>query len=141
MKSEGGAYEMKSLDAGRTGVNDKHTIPFRIADNLKNVGMTTNEYVRSVTVDQFSGTRVISTGVTSDMYHKYFETLTFEKSMERMNEAQIMVIAIAGHAHKRLEISNFLRQSHSSSEVAGMPYLIHRLEKFAEPGIKHTMSI
>ena len=103
--------------------------------------MSTDKDIGMKFVNKFPGTDIIASGVASDMDHKYLETLALKESVHRMNESEFVVVAVAGNAHKRLECGHLLGQSKAATEVAGMPYLVHRLKEGAEFGAEDTVGV
>lgn len=131
---------MEALDAGSSRIDDQH-IPFWITDYFQNMGMAAYEYIRLITVYEFTGSGIISTRITSDMGHQYLHAFTLEEAVKRMSETKVMVVTVSGYAHKRLESSYFLCQFHSPAEVTGMPYLVHRFKELTELRVENPMRI
>jgi hypothetical protein len=75
------------------------------------------------------------------MGHKHLQPFTFEEPVDRMCVAEIEVVAISRHPYKRLEGGNLLRQFHTSAEITGVPYLVHRLKEITELLVEHTVGI
>lgn len=131
---------MESLYSGSSRI-DHHHVPFRVADNLEDMGMAADEYVRTVFFDELHRPLVITSGIASDMGHQDLHPLAFEKSVERVDKAEIMVVTIACDAEKRLEPGDFFSELQPPSEIPGMPYLIDRRQKFTELSVEYTMGI
>jgi hypothetical protein len=132
---------MKALDSRSAWIDYQHVVSLRITNHFQNMRMAAYEYVRFIPVYQLTGTRVISARISAHMGHQDLHPFALEESMERMLETQGMIVAVAGHAHQRLERSNLCSQVHSPSEVTGMPYLVDRLKEFLEPSVEHTVRI
>ena len=75
------------------------------------------------------------------MRHQHFQPLTLKKTIEGMLITKIMIVTITSDTDKRLECCNLFCQSHPSTEITGMPDLIHRFKESLETRIKHAMSI
>ena len=140
-ETESRPYQMEALDSSRSGIDDQHSVPLRIAHDLQDMRMTAYEYIWMISVKQLASLYVISSRIASDMSHKDMHTLTFEESVERMDESKFMVVAISRNSSQRLESSDFLGQLHASSEISGMPDFIHGLKELADPGVKDSMGI
>ena len=131
---------MESLDSGSSRI-DHHHVPFRVADNLEDMGMAADEYVRTVFFDELHRPLVITSGIASDMGHQDLHPLAFEKAVERVGEAEIMIVAIAGDAEKRLEPGDFFSELQPPSEIPRMPYLVDRGKEFTELSVEYTVGI
>ena len=92
-------------------------------------------------VNELPGAHIISSGIASDMCHQHLESLTLEHPVERMDEPEIVVVAIAGNAFEGLEGGNLFRQFKSSAEISCMPYLVDRFQKFAEWSVEDAVGI
>ena len=131
---------MKSLDSGSPRI-DHHHVPFRVADDLEYMGMAADEYVRTVFHDEFHRSLVVTSGIASDMGHQDLHPLAFEKTVERMGEAEIMVVTIACDAEKRMGPGDFVSKLQPPSEIPGMPYLVDRGKEFTELSVEYTVGI
>ena len=131
---------MESLDSGSSRI-DHHHVPFRVADNLEDMGVAADEYVRTVFFDEFHRPPVVTSRITSDMGHQDLHSAAFEEAVERMGEAEIMVVAIACDAEKRFEPGDFFSKFQPTSEIPGMPYLIDRGKEFTELSVEHSVGI
>lgn len=140
MKSQCCPDYMKTLNACSSRIDDQH-ISFRVTDYFQDMRMATYEYIRLITVYKFTGSRVISARIASDMGHQYLHAFTFKEAMKRMNETKVMIVTVSGNARKRLEGGYLFSQFHSPTEVAGMPYPVHRFEELAELLVKNPMRI
>ena len=92
-------------------------------------------------VDELPGAHIISSGIPSDMCHQHLESLTLEHPVERMDEPEIMVVTVAGHAFERFEGGNIFSQLESTAEISCMPYLVDRLQKFTEWSVEDAVGI
>ena len=128
------------MDASCPGIDDKH-VPFGIAHDFEDVGMTAYEYVRPVCIYELTGSCIISSRISSDMRHQYLKAFAFEEAVERVGVAQVVVVAVAGDAEERLEGSYFSCQFKPAAEVAGMPDLVDRLEERTESLAENPMGI
>lgn len=140
MKSDSSPDEMKPLDSCGTGIDHEH-IPFLVSDDLQDVGMATDEDVRTMHVDQLAGMIVILAGIAADMRHEHLQAFAFEDTMDRMDEAEVVVVAVSGDSEKGLESTDLLRKLKSSAEVSGMPDLVHRLKKIAELPAEYAVGV
>ena len=131
---------MEALDSGRSGVDHQH-VSLWIADDFQDMGMATYEYIRLITVYKFTGSRIISARIASDMGHQDLHAFTFKEAMKRMNESKVMIVTVSGNACKRFEGSYLFSQFHPPTEVTGMPYPVHRFEELAELLVKNPMRI
>ena len=103
--------------------------------------MTADEDIRMITVYQFAGTGIITAWVAPDVSHQDLHVFTFEETVKRMDISKRVIVAVAGHTHKWLELSNLCGQFHAPAEVPRMPDFIHRGEEFAKWGVKNPVSI
>ena len=141
LESESGTDHMEALDSSSAWIDYQHISPLRISDHFQYVRMPAYEYIRTALVYKLESLGIISSRIASDMGHKHLKALALEKSVERMLEPQIMIVAIACHSDKRLESGYLCRQVQPASEVSGMPDLVDRLKELFDPPVKHTMSI
>lgn len=141
MEAQSCPDNMKSLNASRSGIHHQHATAPGITHDLKYMGMSAHKKIRTIAFNKFSRTHVIPARIAAHMCHKYLDSLTLEETMKRMFETESMIIAVACNAHKRLELCNFLSKFHPTPEIPGMPYLVHRLQKFAELPVKYTMCV
>lgn len=132
--------EVKSLDSGSTRIDYQH-VALRIADDLKDVRMTTYEEIRSVLVYEPAGIHIISSGISSYMDHQDFQTFALEYSVERMIIAEVVVVTVAGDAGEGLEGGDFSRQVKPPAEIAGVPDLVYGLQKGAELVAEHSVRV
>lgn len=131
---------MKALNSSGSRIKYQH-IALRIPYDLKDMGMSAHEYVRFQFVYELPRPDIISTGITSDMYHEYLEPFALEEAMDRMSIAQVVVVTVSGDADKRLEGRDFLCGLKTASEIAGMPHLVNRSKKFLELLAEYAMRI
>lgn len=140
MKSQCGSDNMESLYSGGTRIDDQH-VPLRITHDLQDMGMAAYEYVRLQFVDEPARPWVISSRISADMGHKHIQPLALEETVQRVGEAQVVVIAIAGDTFERLERGDLLRQFKPAAEVPGMPYLVHGLKELLERLVEDPVSV
>ena len=96
------------------------------------MGMPAYENIRMISVYEFTGTRIITSGISADMSHENLHSLTFKETVQRMNVTQVVVVTIARNSYQRLETAYFLCQFHSPAKIPGVPYLVHGLEEVLE---------
>lgn len=140
MESQRSPDYMKALNACSSRIDDQH-IPFRVTDDFQDMGMPAHEYIRLITVYEFTGSWIISARIASDVGHQDLHAFAFEEAVKRMDETKFMVITVSGNACKRLESCNLLRQLHSPAEVTGMPDPVHRFEELTELRVENPMRI
>lgn len=141
LKAECCAYQVKALDSSCTRVHYQHASTGGITHHFQNMRMSADEQIRSIPVDEFACGPVIATWITTDMSHEHLHAVAFEKAVERVDKAELMVIAVAGNSFKRLERCYLPGKIHSPAEVSCMPYFINILEEFLEFFAKHSMSV
>lgn len=132
--------KMESLDPSSARIDYQH-VALRIADDLKDMRMTTYEEIGPVLVYEPACIYIISSGISSYMDHQDFQAFALEDSMERMSVSEVVVVAVAGDAGEGLEGGYFSRQIKSPAEIAGMPDLVDRLQKGAEPVAEHSVCV
>lgn len=140
LEPEGGADYMEALDSGCSGI-DRHHVPFVITHDFEDMGMPADEYIRTMEVNELSGACIVPARIAADMGHQHLQPLAFENAVERVDEAETVVVAVACHTFQRLEPSDLFCQLKASSEITGMPDLIDRLEEFTEWRIENAVSI
>jgi hypothetical protein len=140
MKSQSRPYNMKALDSSCSGIDDQH-IPLRIPYDLEDMRVPAYEYIGMQFVYQLAGARVISPGISSYMGHQDLHSFTLEETMERMGEAQIVIVTVSCHSDQRLEGSHLSSKLHTSPEITGVPYLIHLGEELPELRIENAVSV
>lgn len=131
---------MKPLNSSSSGIDYQH-IPLGITHDLQDMGMSAYEYIRPVFVYQLSRPRIITARIASDMGHEHLHAFAFEETMERVDEAKVVIVAIAGYTDQRLELRNLFRQIHTSPEISRMPDLIDRRKKLLELRVEDAMGI
>ena len=131
---------MEALDSCRSRIDYEH-ITLCVTHNLQDMGMSAHEYIRTIAVYQFTGTHTIASRIATHMGHEHLYSLTFEESVQRMDESQLMVVAIASHTNKRLELGNLFSQVHTAAEISCVPDLVDRLKKILELLAEHAMRI
>ena len=141
MKPQGRTDKMKALDSGRSRIDYKHAAPLCIPYNLKDMRVAANEDVRPIPLDQLTCLGVISSWISAYMGHQDLHPFTFEETMKRMSEAQIIIVTVSGNTQKRLIRCYLLSKLKSSPEISGMPDLIHRFKEFTKPVIEYAMCI
>ena len=140
MESQRCPDNMEALDSGSTGIDYKH-ITLCVTHNLQDMGMAAYEYIRTIAVYQFTGTHIIASRIATHMGHEHLYSFTFEESVQRVDESQLMVVAIASHTNERLELGNLLSQVHTATKISCMPDLVDRLKKILELLAEHAMRI
>jgi hypothetical protein len=131
---------MEALDPGSSRVDYKH-IALGIAHHFQYMRMSAHEYIRMISVYQFTGTHIITPGIATHMGHEHFYSLTLEESVQRVDESQLVVVAIAGYSYEWLEGGNLFCQVHAAAEISCVPDLVDRLKKIPELLAKHAMRI
>lgn len=140
LEAERRADHMKTLNSGSPRIDHQH-VTLGIPNHHQDMGMAADEDVRPISVEEFTGTRVISAGISADVDQKDLHTLTVEETVERMSVAQVIVVAVAGHAHQRLKGSYFLGQTHASAEVTRMPDFVHGREEVTDAVVENAVRV
>lgn len=140
LEAQGGPDDMESLDSGSSGIDHKH-IAARIPHDFQDMGMTAHEDVRLILVYQRFGTDVIPSGISSDMGHQDLHALAFEEAVERVFEAQVMVVAVSCDSQKRFEPRYLGGHFHAAAEIPRMPDLVDRLQEFPDAGVEDTVGV
>ena len=83
------------------------------------------EYIGMEFVYKLARARIISAGISSYVGHQDLQPCTLEETVKRMGETQIVVIAISSYSDKGLEVCHPGGKFHTSTEITGVPYLIH----------------
>jgi hypothetical protein len=96
------------------------------------MGMSAHKEVRTKFVNKLASLCVVPSRVSSDMSHQYLETLALKEPMNGISIAKVIVVAISGDSHQRLECSNFFRCLETASEIPRMPDFVHRSEELPE---------
>ena len=96
------------------------------------VGMSADEDVGPVPVDEGQCLQVIVAGPASDMLQKNFPPFAFEESVLRIDPADILAVTVAVYGHHRFEGSYRVRELKPASEVPGVPELVDRREKLLD---------
>lgn len=94
--------------------------------------MSANKYLRFETVYQCSGAKIIMTRIPSYMHHEHGHPATFEGLVMWIVHTDILTVTVPVNTDKRFECCNFLRSMKPSSEIPGVPDLIHRFKEFLE---------
>ena len=139
-KTQGSTHQMKALNSCSSGINHQH-IPLRITHDFQDMRMAADKQIRLISVNKFTCTGVVSSRIATDMSHENLYSLTFKKAVQGMIIAKTMVVTVSCDSDKRLVCSYLFGKIHSSSEVSGMPDLIHRLKKVAEGLVEHAVCI
>ena len=85
---------MESLDSGSPRIEYQHIVE-SVIDNLKDMGMPAYKNIRAVSVNELKRLMVISSRITSYMYHEHTHSSGFHKLYIWMDTAYEFVIAIA----------------------------------------------
>lgn len=133
-------FNMKALDARGAGVKHQH-IEILVVNDFQYVRMSADENVRLIAHQKGVGRAVILSGIAPDVGHQHLHTLAGPETVQRVVVAKVVVVAVAAHAHKRLEIGDGGRDLKSPSEVAGVPDFVNRGEKFAEGSVKNSVRV
>ena len=141
LKSQCRADNMKSLDSCRTRIDDEHIILHRIAYDLEDVGMAAYEDVRTIRFDEPVCLEVISAGISADVGHEYLHAFALPTLVERMVEAERMVVAVSCHSDQRLERGYLLGKVHASAEITGVPDLVDRRKELLDALVEYSMCI
>ena len=139
-ETKGSTHEMEPLYSGSPGIYYQH-IPPRITHYFQDMRMAADEQIRLISVYKFTGTRVISSRVATDMSHEYFQSLTFKKAVQGMSIAKTMIVTVSCDSDQRLVCSYLFGKIHSSSEVACMPYLVHLRKEVLEFLGEHSVCV
>ena len=140
MKPQRSPHNVEALNTGGARVHNQH-IASGIADNLENMRMSADENIRFVFIDQSTGLHIIPARISSDVSHQDLHSFTLEEPVDRMGEAKIEVIAIAGNTNQGLEGSDLLRQVHSTAKITSVPYLVHWFKEITELLIENAVGI
>lgn len=112
-----------------------------IRHDAQNMGMAADEDIRTVTVYHRPHIQRIMSGIAADMGHQHLQSFAVEKLDKRAFETYLMRITVAIDAYQRLEGRKLMDEFDSAAEITGMPYLVHRLEKFTELAAEHSVGI
>ena len=140
LEAQGGPDDMESLNARSSGIDHQH-IAAGIPHDFQNMGMAAHEDVRLILVYQRFGTDVIPPGISADMGHQDLHALTFEEAVERVFEAQVMVVAVSCDSHKRFEPRYLGGHFHAAAEIPRMPDLVDRLQEFPDAGVENAVGV
>ena len=138
--SQSSSLYMPPLNSASSGINVKQS-GSRIILHHKYMGMTAYEDVRAAFSYQSGGKAVVSSGTPSDMFQKYFLARTFEETVFRMHETDVLPVTIAVHTHQRLECRYGIGEFYPAAEVPGMPQLVHRRKKLLDLGTENPVGI
>ena len=75
------------------------------------------------------------------MGHEDLSALHFQVLVQGVFAADVLPVAVAAHAHQRLERRNGVGERQAAAEVAGVPYHVHRLQEFAEAVGEDTVGV
>ena len=140
MEPQRSPYNMEALDSGCTRIDYKH-ITLCVTHDLQDMRMSAHEYIRTVAVYKFTGAHIIASRIATHMGHEHLYSFTFEESVQRVDESQLMVVAIACDSHERFKRGNLFSQIHTSTEITCVPYLVDWLKKILELMAEHAMCI
>lgn len=130
---------MEALYPFCSGIHHKH-VPPSVIHHFQYMGMPADEKIGPVLVYKGAGSRIVSSGIATDMGHQDLYPFTSEKLEERIVETYIVSVAVAVHPFQRLECRDCFRHLHTS-EIPGMPYLVHRIEEAAERGVENPVRV
>ena len=133
-------YDMKALYTRSSRIDYQH-ITFRVTYNLQNMRMPAYENIRLQLINKPASSYIIPPRISSDMSHKHLHALTFEEAVKGMGEAEIVVVTVAGDTYKGFELSDSGSKVEASAEIAGVPDLVHRGEKFTEFGAEDAVGV
>ena len=75
------------------------------------------------------------------MSHQHLQPAAFKHTVQRVLETQVAVVTVAGDTYKGLELSDSGSKVEASTEVAGVPDLVHRGEEFTEFGAEDAVGV
>ena len=122
---------MPALEPRGSGVY-RHHVVLAVTHDFQDMRMSADKYLWSDAVYQGSGAKVIMTRISPYMHHEDGHSATFEGLMMWIIHTDVLAITVPIDADQRLERGDFLCCLKSSSEISGMPDLIHRFKEFLE---------
>lgn len=139
MHPYGRTYLVESLDSGCARVDCEHIV-FLVEYDLEYVGVSAYEDVRHVGVDELECFIIISSWISSYMHHEYFAAAAGEIAGVGYPQPYLVAVAVAVNAFEGLEC-RYLQQCLLVSEVPCVPYLVHRVQEFAERVVEAAVSV
>ena len=136
---QGCPYIVESLYARCARIEDKH-VSFFVIHDLQYMGVATNEYVGPMRFDQLEGLPGVSARITAYMDHQNLFPFDSKNPCKGLCQTYFMVIAISIYAYERA-IGGDGVHGLDISEIPGMPYLIHGLEKIFQNPVENAVSI
>ena len=121
--ADGGADLVETLDTGGTGIDGEHIV-FFIENHFENVGVSADEDVRQVCVDELESLIVVPAWISAYVHHQHLPALAFEVLGIGDAEPDLIAVAVAVYSLEWLE-RRYLQQGLLIAEVPRMPYLIH----------------
>lgn len=131
---------LPSLDASRSWIDVKQLV-FRVIFHHENMAVPADEDIRSMGGEHGFHIQRIMARRASDMGHQHLQPLTIEELGARMFVADILAVAIAIDSDEGFEGRNLSGETHSASEIPGMPDDVDRLQKFLELVGKDPVSV
>jgi len=126
-ETEGGAYQVETLDTGGTGVEHHHVVVF-VVDHFQDVGVTADEDPGPVRFNQAQGPVVVVAGIAADMGHQHAHPVLLEVAHHLGKVAHVVAVAVAEHTDQWLEGGD-LRVSGLIAEITRMPDHVDRRQK------------
>lgn len=137
--ADGGADLVETLDAGGTGIDGEHIV-FFIENHFQNVGVSADEDVRQVCVDELESLVVVPAGISAYVHHQHLPALAFEVLGIGDAETDLIAVAVAVYSLEGLE-RRYLQQGLLIAEVPRMPYLIHWLEELLQRVVEPAVCV
>ena len=122
---QGGDF-VESLSASGAGV-DVQEFMLWVIHHLQNMGMSSDEDVRMVVLDDGEYCALIVSRVAAYVSHENLVPLSHKQLGGRKFPAYILTVHVAVNTHHRFECPQ--RLQHAWPEVAGMPYLVAFFKK------------
>jgi len=92
-KPDDRANQMEAMLTGSAGV-DKQQLKLRIEDHLQDMGMTCNQQLRWISLQNWQQVPVVMTGITTDMGHQHINSFTKETQILRKLNPEVCPIYI-----------------------------------------------
>ena len=139
-ESQCGTLYMPALDSAGAGI-DMEEIEALVILHQQDVGMSANEYVRLVLVNEGQRLQVIAAWAPSYVLEQDFLPLTFKEFEFGIYLADVLPVTVSVDSHHWLEGGYRVRELSSPSEVPGVPELVHRGKELLDFGAEDPVSI
>ena len=108
--------------------------------NLKNMRMPTDEQIRPVRLNQFTGVLIVPSGISGNVGHHHLYAFNVEDLIHGKLGPVLLTVYVSPHCTQWFPFPKMVRQF-DIADISGMPDLIALLQVLDQAFIKVTVGI